>query len=995
MFSIPGKTLPTQPIIPRRTSHYLRHSVITLIATVLLAFLSIPARAQESATTASLSGTTRDGAGAVIAGASITLRNSATNQTRKTASDTDGSYHFTALSVGVYELRVESSGFTPYVNPSLTLALGRTTTLDITLNPVGISEEVKVTDELPAIDTTATASTTSIDPERIEELPVNSRNYLEFTLLAPGVAPSNQQSSGGSRGGNATSGAPLADSGFTFGGLRPRSNSISIDGLDNTDETTGAARVALSPEIVREFQIVNNGLSAEFGGAAGGAINVVTKTGANEFHGDVFTFFQNERFNAREPFSDPPPASRLRFRRYQPGGALGGHIKKDRLFFYVAAEQEHLSAEDESEINRAARTRLNSLLDSGFAPSISVRSLLAGRFPIGADETEAAAKLTYIANSNNTLNFRFAFTNARDRGDAFNTDLLNDRSARGTAYTKDYQVTGSAISVLSPRLVNDLRFQASTRRAVTRAGNTTGPGVEIIGTARFGRPYDAEGTRRETREQLVDNISLVRSHSELKAGATINHVTLNNDARDGFGGLYVFRNVDDFAAGQPAFWRQAFGDSRTRFGVTSFGGFLQDRFQAATNLTLNLGLRYDVERTPSLFRTDKNNVSPRLGLAWSPLKGTVVRAGFGLYYDRLPLAFLNRAIQKNGVQAFEQVALDEQAAGVFATTGGGSALTSIVGIPPSIFRADPRFVTPYSIQANVGVERLLSSDVTVKADYLFTRGIHLPRTRNINLPPPVILTLANAAALGLSSPTPQQLGRLVFGSGRVDPRFDAIYQLEDSASSTYHGLTLALNKRLSNEFELLASYTLSKTIDDASDFDEQPANPFDLRAERALSRQDVRQRFVLSALFDLPFGDDEEGKGAGKEKDNLLAAVLGHIEVAPIVTFSSGRPVNALTGADEERSRAFPLVSRPFGFARNALRTPRFINFDVRALKYFPLGEKRRLDLVVEGFNLFNHPNIVAVNSFYGSGATPLATFGTPTAFSSPRQIRFSIDYEF
>jgi hypothetical protein len=530
---------------------------------------------------------------------------------------------------------------------------------------------------------------------------------------------------------------------------------------------------------------------------------------------------------------------------------------------------------------------------------------------------------------------------------------------------------------------------------VTRAGDTAGPEVQITGLALFGRPSDAEGMRRETREQLVDNISLVRSHSELKAGVTVNHVGLNNDARDGFGGLYVFRNVDDFAAGQPAIWRQAFGGSRTQFSVTSFGGFLQDRFQATPKLTLNLGLRYDVERLPSLFRTDKNNVSPRLGLAWNPLKDTVVRAGFGLYYDRLPLAFLNRAIQKNGVSAFEQIAFDEQAAGVFAATGSGRALTPIVGIAPSIFRADPNFVTPYGTQANVGIERLLSPNVTVRADYLFTRGIHLPRTRNINLLPPMLLTLTNAAALGISSPTPQQLGRFVFGTGRIDPRFDAIYQLEDSASSTYHGLTLALNKRLSHEFELLASYTFSKAIDDASDFDEQPANPYDLRAERALSRQDVRQRFVLSALFDLPFGDDEENKGGSKEKESLLGAVLGHIEVAPIVTLSSGRPVNALTGTDEERSRAYPLASRPLGLARNTLRTPRFINFDMRALKYFPFGEKRRLDLVVETFNLFNHPNVTSINPFYGSGATLFTTFGTPTMFSSPRQVRFSIDFEF
>src|SRR6266852_2779926 len=191
---------------------------------------------------------------------------------------------------------------------------------------------------------------------------------------------------------------------------------------------------------------------------------------------------------------------------------------------------------------------------------------------------------------------------------------------------------------------------------------------------------------------------------------------------------------------------------------------------------MNLGGRYDYEALPSPFRSDSNNFSPRLGLAWSPSKEWVVRGGFGLFYDRLPLAFLNRAIQKNGVQAFEQVANDADATAVFAATGGGRSLVPVVGIAPSIFRADPQFVTPYSAQANVGVEHLLSENITFRADYLFTRGVHRPRTRNVNLMPTVVLTTANAASLGFPAPTPQQLGRPVFGSGRVDPRFDAIYQ---------------------------------------------------------------------------------------------------------------------------------------------------------------------------------------------------------------------------
>jgi len=715
-------------------------------------------------------------------------------------------------------------------------------------------------------------------------------------LLAPGVAPSNTQSANG--GGNNLSNSPLADSGFTFGGLRPRSNSISIDGLDNTDETTGAARIALSPEIVREFQIINNGISAEFGGAAGGAINVVTKTGANDFHGTLFNFFQNERLNARDPLIGNDSKTRPRFRRYQPGASLGGAILRDKLFFYAAAEQETFSADEQSEINSDVRSHVNAALASGFAPRLAVRFLNGNSFRVGADETELAGKLTYLLNARNTFNFRGAFTNNRSRGEAFNTDALADPTARGSSYTKDYQTTGAFVSVLKPEIINDLRFQISTRRFVSNAGDKTGTGIEIVGLARVGRPFSADGTRRENRQQIVDAVSIVRGRQEWKIGGGVNRVSLDSDIRDGFGGVYTFRSVEDFLAARPAIFRQSFGSSPTDFSVTSFGAFVQNHWQVSPKLTLNSGLRYDAERLPPPFRTDENNFSPRLGVAFSPSKEWVFRAGFGLFYDRLPLAFLNQVIQKDGARAFEQIAFDARAAQIFAANGGGQAVSPISNVAPSIYRADPNFKTPYSIQTFAGVERLLNADTTIRAEFLFTRGIFLPRTRNINLLPPIILTPANAAALGVENPTAQQLGRPVFGTGRIDSRFDAVYQLEDSASSTYRGVTLAINKRLSNEFEVLASYTLSKTIDDASDFNEQPANPYDLRAERAVSLQDVRQRFVVSGVFELPFGDEEE-KGANK-KESFIEEVLSHIEIAPIITLSSGRPVNALTGADEE-----------------------------------------------------------------------------------------------
>ncbi len=957
---------------------------------VILLFGTYATYAQNSSTTASISGVVRNSVGEVIPNVLITLRDIATNQQRQTTSDSDAAFRITALSVGTYEVRAELSGFSTYVNPQVTLILGQTTTLDIKLQPAGVDASVTVTEKPLVIDSSQTASTTSITQESIEELPVNSRNYLQFTLLAPGVAPSNTQSAGGS-----ASNSPLADSGFTFGGLRPRSNSISIDGLDNTDETTGAALVTLSPEIVREFQIVNNGISAEFGGASGGAINVITKTGANEFHGTAFTFVQNEHLNAH-PFAGNNPAFRPIFRRYQPGVSFGGPILRDKLFFYIAAEQEHSVAGEQSGIDSIVRFRINNALASGFAPRLTVRSINGNPFRIGADETELAGKLTYFVNSFNTFNLRVAYTNNRQRAEAFNADNLADQSARGSVYSKDYQATGSLISVITPKFINDFRFQISNRQFLSRAGDAVGPGIEIVGLARFGRPYHADGDRREARGQLVDTLSVSRGSHEWKTGGSLNHVLLRSDLNDGFAGIYTFRTVDDFIASRAAFWRQAFGNPHTEMGVTSFGAFIQDRWQRSPKLTLNLGLRYDLEKLPAPFRADKNNFSPRLGLAWSSSKEWVVRAGFGLFYDRLPLAFPNAAIQKNGIQAFEQVAFDASAAQIFTTNRGGKALLPVTNIAPSIYRAEPGFKTPYSIQTFAGVEHLLTENTTIRAEFLFTRGVNLPRTRNINLLPPVILTVANAASLGILSPTPQQIGRSVFGPGRVDPRFDAIYQLEDSACSTYRGITLALNKHFSNEISVLASYTVSKVIDDASDFDEQPQNPFQLRSERALSLQDVRHRLVISGVFELPFGNEEDKAKGGN--DRLLKEIFSNIEIAPIVTLSSGRPFNALTGTDEERNGAFPLVSRPTGFSRNALHIPNSFNTDLRIVKYVLLPELTKvakLDFAFEFFNLFNKRNVAVVNQFYGANAMPLPSFGASILSNPPRQFRFSIDLEF
>jgi hypothetical protein len=263
----------------------------------------------------------------------------------------------------------------------------------------------------------------------------------------------------------------------------------------------------------------------------------------------------------------------------------------------------------------------------------------------------------------------------------------------------------------------------------------------------------------------------------------------------------------------------------------------------------------------------------------------------------------------------------------------------------------------------------------------------------VNLQPPTMLTPANATALGVEAPVPQQLGRLVFGPGRRDPRWDAVFELQPTASSTYHGVNVAFNRRLANEIEWSAVYTLSHAKDTASDFDEQPQNAYALDDERADSRYDQRHRLVVNALFDLPIGDEEDRQPGTMPR--ALARAFSHLSVAPIVTAGSGSPVNVITGGDDNHAGAFPLNARPLNVARNSLRLPATVTVDVRILKYFPIAPHGKLDLVVEAFNLLSRTNVTQINTVFGPLLTPSEMFGRSIEAGPSRQVQLSVDFEF
>lgn len=953
-----------------------------LSASFVILGLGALCAAQTSRVAGAIQGTVVDQTGGAIAGATITLRNQGTNQRRTISASSEGAFRAGEVPVGQYELRVESPGFSPYVNDAIVVSIGRVVQLTVRLAPGRVQQQITVSEQPPPIDSTQTTEATTIDHERIEESPVVSRNYLDFALMAPQLTRSNIQGATGGK--NA-----LADSGFTFAGLRSRSNSLYIDGVENNDEFTGSARTELSPETVQEFQVVNNGLSAESGGGASGPINVITKSGVNTLHGDAFVFVQNGAFNAKDPLTNETEPPYLN--RFRAGLSAGGPIVRDHTFYYVAAEQEGAHGDDSSLISSSIAGPINGVLGSSAFARIATRTINPDLFRTARGETEISGRLDQHIADKHSLLLKYALTNNREVGDAFNTGGLVDASGRGSSFIEDQGVTGSLSSILSSNALNSVRFQLSTRRAVLRTADQAGPGISIAGLIDFGRPYDGNDTRRENHYELSDVASAAKGRHLFSFGADLDWIRERVSAYDGFGAIYVFPTLDSFLSGQPDEYRQAFGNPNTNFATPRYSGFLQDHWTLDSRFTIDAGVRYDFEHLPAQFTEDTNDLAPRIGLAYSPSPRWALRAGFGIFFDRYLLAAVNRALEMNGVQGFEQVAYGQAATQIFQSEMGGSSLTPISSLHPSIYTPDPNLQTSRSAIGSAGVERLLSRNLTASATFLFARGVRLSRTRNVNLPPPVILTQENAVSLGIPKPFPQQLGMLVFSPERPEPQFDNIYQWENHASSVYDGLSLSLSRRLSNEIELSGSYTLSKAIDDASDFDQQPENPYLLQAERALSSNDQRHRFVFSGTFDLPFGDEDEGK----KPTRTITKLFGNIEMAPILTIGSGRPIDPLTGFDANRSGAIPLSSRPLSFGRNSLRTGTDAQLDVRVLKFFKVGEHGKLDLVVESFNLLNHTNIVALNQFYGTEISPLPTFATPDKAGIPRQLQVSIDFEF
>ena len=925
-----------------------------------------------------VTGSVADPDGVPVSAAAISLAG-VDGPVHTTTTSLEGSFSIQDLPSGTYMLKAVAPGLVVYGDVAVTVAVGRTTHLSIRLRLENTQQTVDVSAAQSAFDTSQTSSVVNIDRDRVEELPIPSRNYLTFVLLSPQVAAANPAL--------AQQGAASSAGGFSFGGLRPGSNSVYIDGVNDNDEYSGGSRTQLSPEAINDFQIVNHGFAAESGGGAGGSIDVQTRSGVNRIHGDAFTFVQNGALNATPPLErapSKPDESRLRA-----GLALGGPIRRDRSFYYVAAEQELARGEDANDLSAPTVAAINGA-NQQYTPGIA--KLQTGFFPTTEQETELSARIDQTLTDRQAIMVRYAFTNSRNVNDAFNVDELTDRTARGSSFVSDNSVNGTLTSTFSSTLLNKLSFEVAQRRAVERTQSTSGPGVSIPGIALFGTPWSGNGRRFETHVEFADSFSIQRRQHLFQVGGRVDHVALRAHTPDGSQGFFVLASIPALQAGNPDFFTQGFGTFDTSLSETRFAGFVQDHWTQSSRITVDYGLRYEYNRIPASLPQDALNVSPRVGIAWTPLKSLVVRSGFGIFYDRFKLATINRLLQMDGTHGFSLIAEDTAAASIYRS--GSLASGPVSGLAPSIWKPQQGLRNPYSEVASLGVEQALPLQTTLTAEYQFVHGVRLGRTSNINLAPPVTVTTANAASLGITAPTAQQLGRLAFSPMRLNPAYDAINQFASSGSSSYHGATITLNRQFQDDLQIMAGYTFSKTIDDASDDTEQPQDPYALGQERALSLQDQRHRFTLSGLWLIGPDLGDPADAVKNANPGPLMKALSGFELAPIVGIGSGFRTNPITGLDSNREHVFPFAARPLGYSRNSLATPVRVDVDLRVLRMVAIG-KGHLDIVAESFNLLNHRSVSLIDPVFGSGAGPAAGFGKPIATTGARRVQFSLDYEF
>ena len=904
------------------------------------------------------------------------------------------------------------------------LQIGNTTILTITLEVSATSERITVVGGTPPVNVRRKEVATTISANQIEKLPINGRTFIGFSTLAPGVTTDVTPDQGSN-----------ASSGLTFAGQRGRSNNITLDGLDNNEIAVGSVRATISQEAVREFQVLTNSYSAEFGKASGGVVNIVTKSGTNEMSGGAFLFLRDRALNARGYFEkfdaagQPVDLPKAPFDQQQFGGILGGPIVKNKAFYFASIERQ--AANDSRAVTIDETTLVANPIGPGTlgTPASILRAagfqFDTGMVPFRTSTTQVFGRADMNLSPAQRLTVR------ANTGDEINENIepfggITAKSRAGALDSRDWMIAGMHGWTVTPHVYNDLRVQVANRNQVVRSLDPAcggpciddtmgGPQVNVAGVVNLGRQEYTPQTRRSLRYQVLDTVSWRTGAHHVKGGLDFSTIDFSRTAFPYFfGGQYIFvdfpeavaalfglptavSGIQALALGLPGAYIQGYGHPEAVGGVKDLSLFAQDEFNVSSNLSVNIGVRYQVQGSPGYtyriqgypgpyeYPPDRNNVAPRLSIAWDPggRGRTGIHGSYGMFYDNTFSAIPGVPKMIDGIDGVRVYVMQ----GVPAITGWqspGRQLpdAALIGQPPLQLAVDPGVITPYAHHFSAGVVHELRPGLTVTADFVSVDGHGQIGLIDYN---PFV------PALGP--------GRRPADIDGVPGSSASVLQYTSFAKTRYRGLLASVERRFDGRWQFLASYTLGKTNDSGSDYVERPSDNglgrdpnnlrglplgFDPNLDYGASVQDQRHRLVVSGLTRLP----------------------AQFELSAILAAGSGRPYNVLAGFDLNgdgdagvADRARHNLSDPStAVARNTGRLPASAALDLRISRQFAIHGGARIEGIFEVFNVLNRTNFTDVNNVFGAGSypeNPLPTFGQFTQAGPPRQAQVAVRLTF
>lgn len=893
---------------------------------------ALPVFPQAAAIDGQIEGVVRDQSGAVLANASVSARNLGTGLERKVTTNEAGYYRFSIIPRGQYEVVAGAQGFASLKKTGIEINAGTTATVDFDLGVQSTATEVVVSAAAPVTEPGRTDIGGTLSANQVTNLPLVSRNPYNFIFYQPNVTGR----------ANTEFGVPRK---INANGFNGRIN-YQLDGGNNVQsDRVGIRLIPISNTFVEEIQSVSNGFAPEFGNTVGTVFNTITKSGSNEYHGEAAYLFRRTDFSARpallrEGLATPQTNVDSLY------GNGGGRLVRDKLFFYGAWEKVKRDLPSVVTVTPAQLTQLG--LPAEFGSPI----------PFSQNVQFFMAKVDWQIHTNHRLSLRF-------NGHRNDSPYNNGGGIRVVSRTynfvdRSYVGAAQLISILSPNVVNEFRFQTPYRAQQQNRfeASGAGPAINIPGVIEFGGPDNTGFNYIEKTPEYNNNTSINSGRHSYKFGFAGRHI-LDQNSQNVFA-RYTFPNIQAYLDARNGVnlrsynnFTQSIGNPTVLYNSQFWSFYAQDSYKPRPHITLTYGLRYDVYQMPSAnsnslfaasqkFRTDRNNFAPRLGIAWALGKDqkTVVRASAGMFYDPPQTDVYRRALINNGSPAFFNVTNPA------VTPNFPSVLTSVpsgFNLPiQSIDTISPDFANLYSANANLSITRQLTAKTAITATYLFTRGNRLPIYRNVNL-----LQSGNFLADG------RPIWISTAGQ-RIDTRFNNILMAESSGQSTYSGGTLTLNRRLGAGFEAFASYTWSHATDDAPEQNNIDSGAFLLsdlsnrRRDKGNSLTDRRHSLQASGVY------EPQSRNYFLKNNRLgftLTAISGDV-------FNIGS--NQILNGDQSTAATF---QRPLFIGRNTYRGPSTVGLDLRYTRVIPIKERFRAEFIAEGTNVFNRTNVTGVNT--------------------------------